>query len=169
MRVFSAIALAVMLGAASPAMAEDPSTVSPADRDAIMAVIRDQLAAFQHDDAAKAFGFAAPNIQGLFGHDPEQFMSMVRNGYQPVYRPRSTQFGSTETVQGQIVQHVEVDGPDGVSPHRSLHHGARGRRHVADQRLRADGRRRRRSLTDAGKVGPDGPRRRRLDAGACGS
>ena len=51
----------------------------------------------------------------MFGHDPQQFMSMVRNGYQPVYRPRSTQFGVFEEVQGQFVQHVEVEGPDGVS------------------------------------------------------
>lgn len=114
-RVVQAIAVAVMLSWFSPAWAETPAAVPTADRDALVAVIRDQLAAFQRDDAAAAFRFASPNIQGMFGHDPEQFMSMVRSGYQPVYRPRSTQFGVTERVEGQIVQHVEVDGPDGVS------------------------------------------------------
>lgn len=121
------LALGVVFGfmATQPCLADDapadaPLAVAPGARDAIQQVIRDQMAAFGRDDATAAFGFAAPNIQGMFGHDPEQFLSMVRNSYQPVYRPRSTQFGVAETVQGQIVQHVEVEGPDGVT-HTALY------------------------------------------------
>ena len=37
----------------------------------------------------------------------------TRTGYQPVYRPREVQFGAIATVNGDIVQRVELIGPDG--------------------------------------------------------
>jgi len=61
---------------------------------------------------AAAFGFASPGIREHFG-TAENFMRMVRSGYQPVYRPREVQFGTIATVNGDIVQRVELIGPDG--------------------------------------------------------
>jgi len=58
-------------GLSSPASAQG----SP-DSAAIESVIREQLDAFGHDDGAKAWSYAAPNIQMLFP-DPESFMAMV--------------------------------------------------------------------------------------------
>ena len=81
--------------------------------DAIRAVISRQMDAFKRDDAFAAFGFAAPSIQKMFG-TPERFMTMVRRGYQPVYRPRSVAFRKIVTVDGKLVQPVFVVGPDGV-------------------------------------------------------
>jgi hypothetical protein len=49
----------------------------------------------------------------LFG-SVERFMSMVRQGYQPVYRPRSMAFGELATVDGQVTQELAVIGPDGT-------------------------------------------------------
>ena len=95
--------------------AEAPAPVSDADRQAVVQVIRDQMDAFRRDDAPAAFAFAAPNIQGMFGNDPARFMAMVREGYPPVYRPRSAEFGPPVTVDGQVVEHVEITGPDGVA------------------------------------------------------
>ncbi len=115
MRTLRLIFLSIAMAWSGPLLAQEATTVSPGDREAIVQVIRDQMAAFRRDDAAAAFAFAAPNIKGLFGNDADQFLAMVRHAYQPVYRPRTTQFGVVETVQGQVVQHVDVEGPDGVA------------------------------------------------------
>jgi hypothetical protein len=87
--------------------------VGTADRGAIRAVIGDQMAAFKRDDADAAFGFAAPNIQDMFG-TPEHFLAMVRQGYQPVYRPSDVRFGELVRIDGGLAQLVHVVGPDGV-------------------------------------------------------
>jgi hypothetical protein len=87
--------------------------IAAADRATIKAVIGDQMAAFRRDDAAAAFGFAAPNIQNMFG-TPERFMTMVRDGYQAVYRPSEVSFGALVRIDGRLTQLVNVVGPDGV-------------------------------------------------------
>ena len=70
------------------------------DRGDGRAVIERQIDAFRRDDAATAFAFASPELQMLF-HDPDRFMTMVRNGYQPVYRPKTYRFsGDAETPEG---------------------------------------------------------------------
>ena len=95
-----------------------------ADRQAIQGVITRQIEAFRRDDGTAAFAFAAPNIQALFG-TPERFMGMVRQGYQPVYRPRSFEFSELREEDGQMVQVVELVGPDGV-PQTALYAMERG-------------------------------------------
>ena len=96
------------------AQAKQPATdIGAADQSAIRAVISDQMAAFRRDDAAGAFGFAAPNIQDMFG-TPERFMTMVRDGYQAVYRPAEVRFGELIRIDGRLTQLVHVVGPDGV-------------------------------------------------------
>ena len=86
---------------------------SDAERNAIVQVIQGQLAAFQADNGALAFGFASPGIQRMFG-TPERFMAMVRTGYAPVYRPRSAEFLDLNTSARGPVQEVLFIGPDGV-------------------------------------------------------
>lgn len=112
------VALSV-LPVMAPAMAQEaspPASVAGApagvDTAALQSVIRDQLEAFQHDDGAKAYGFAAPNVREIFP-TPDLFMAMVRTGYPPVYRPRSYRFDQLEQKSGQWVQTVEIVGPDG--------------------------------------------------------
>lgn len=65
-------------------------------RTAIREVIQAQLAAFQSDDAALAFSYASPDIQARF-ESPTRFMSMVRAGYDPVYRPTAVEFQKLHT------------------------------------------------------------------------
>lgn len=89
--------------------------VAAADRTAIRAVIQAQLDAFRRDDAAAAFAFAAPNIRHVFQDDPGVFLGMVRQGYQPVYRPRSSVFGAVGMAGGQVTQKLELVGPDGAA------------------------------------------------------
>jgi len=107
-------ALAMFLTAPASAEQTQPGpAVGAADVAAIRQVIQDQLAAFQRDDGAAAFGYATPAIREMF-RTPEIFMSMVKSGYQPVYRPRHVEFGIIDTVEGQLTQHLIVTGPDGA-------------------------------------------------------
>ncbi len=70
-------------------------------------MIRAQEQAFGHDDAAAAYSYAAPEIKQIF---PEAniFMSMVQNGYAPVYRHRSFEFGEAQAADGRIAQRVHI-------------------------------------------------------------
>ena len=103
--------IAVMLWAVSAAAQTAP--VSEADEARIRAVVADQLAAFQRDDAKAAFAFATPAIQQIF-QTPGNFMQMVKTGYAPVYRPRKVEFRDLVDAEGVPVQRVYLVGPDGV-------------------------------------------------------
>ena len=115
---------ALLFGLAGAAHAQ---SLSNADRAAIRQVIQAQVDAFRRDDGAAAFGYASPTIQGMFG-TPDVFMDMVRQGYQPVYRPRTFDFREIVDMHGQPAQVVSVIGPDGrpvtaVYPMRQLPDG----------------------------------------------
>jgi hypothetical protein len=111
MRVLRFLGMLVLL--VQPVRADEAAMPDTADRAAIRAVVEQQLAAFQRDDDGAAFDLASPTIQQQF-RSSGNFMRMVRSGYQPVYRPRDVQFGAIETVEGAIIQRVELIGPDGV-------------------------------------------------------
>jgi hypothetical protein len=102
--------LGLLLGWALPVGAQQ--ALSDADRSAIREIIRHQEDAFRRDDGPAAFGDSSAAIQGLFG-SAETFMNMVRQGYQPVYRPRRFEFGEIVDLGGQPTQQVDVIGPDG--------------------------------------------------------
>jgi hypothetical protein len=107
-----ALWLAVLVLFTAPAFAQAPLDMPAPERAAIRTVIESQLAAFQRDDGAAAFGFATPNIQAMFG-TPDNFLAMVRRGYPAVYRPRSVNFAEIVGDAEHPVQLVEVVGPDG--------------------------------------------------------
>ena len=91
--------LTLLFGLASPARADDVA--------AAQNVIRAQEQAFARDDAAAAWSHAAPAIQEAFQR-PEIFMQMVQQGYAPVYRHRSFEFGEGKAANGQIAQRVHI-------------------------------------------------------------
>ncbi|MCA3560604.1 MAG: DUF4864 domain-containing protein [Aestuariivirga sp.] len=104
--------LAAFLTLALPARAE---SLSPQDEADFRAVIADQIAAFQADDGARAYSHAAPMIRQIFP-DPGRFMAMVKQGYQPVYRPQSYSFGTAGfSASGRPIQRVMIVGPDGLN------------------------------------------------------
>jgi hypothetical protein len=80
----------------------------------MQAIITGQIAAFGHDDAATAYGFASPAIKGQFT-TPDAFMAMVKSGYGPIYRPRSVVMGALADSENGPVQTVYVTGADGQS------------------------------------------------------
>ena len=101
--------------AASSNGAPAPTTLSAADREAIRAVIEEQLEAFLRDDASTAFALAAPGIQRTF-HSPERFLFLVKRGYQAVYRHALVEFREIHDVENLgPVQSVYVEGEDGES------------------------------------------------------
>ncbi|MBW4707104.1 DUF4864 domain-containing protein [Roseobacter sp. YSTF-M11] len=57
----------------------------------IQATIDSQFQAFKADDFETAFGFASPTLQRLF-QTPENFRSMVTQGYPMVWRPGAVRY-----------------------------------------------------------------------------
>jgi len=98
MRAFI-LTLAFLLGLAVPAQADDIATAQ--------GVIRAQEQAFGRDDAASAYSHAAPEIRQLFPQ-ADIFLQMVRQGYPPVYRHRSFEFGEARNADGHIAQRVHI-------------------------------------------------------------
>src|SRR5262245_13985979 len=91
--------LALLFGLASSAFADDVA--------AAQSVIRAQEQAFGRDDAATAYSHAAPEIRQLFP-EAEIFMRMVLQGYPPVYRHKSFEFGEARSDGGRIAQRVHI-------------------------------------------------------------
>jgi hypothetical protein len=98
--------------AALAALATPAAAIEPAEGEAIRGVIGSQLEAFQADDGARAYDFAAPLIQEMFP-SADRFMEMVRQSYAPVYRPRSVTFGELMETPLGPAQKVYLTGPDG--------------------------------------------------------
>lgn len=73
----------------------------------IRGVISNQITAFQADDFGAAFGFASPNIKGIFG-SPERFGAMVRQGYPMVHRPEEVRYLGLRMEAGRQVQRVMI-------------------------------------------------------------
>ena len=95
-----ALLLAIVAGSILSAAAEESLTPG-------QTVIRSQEEAFSRDDAAAAYTFAASGIKSMF-QTPDVFMAMVRNGYAPVYRHRSFEFGEAATYEGKLYQQVHI-------------------------------------------------------------
>ena len=94
------LVLAAGIGLVAPALAADEIV-------AAQNVIRSQEQAFSRDDAAAAYSFAAPQIRRIFPN-ADIFMSMVQNGYAPVYRHKSFEFGDSKTEGSSIAQRVHI-------------------------------------------------------------
>src|ERR1700740_393431 len=92
------VAFLLVFLATCTASAQD-SALNDGDRAAIRDVIGKQVEAFRRDDGDAAFGLASPGIQHMFGTS-ETFMDMVRQGYQPVYRPRAFDFAEIVELNG---------------------------------------------------------------------
>ena len=88
---------------ASPVTAQDQ---------AIRDVISDQIAAFQSEDAGRAFTFASPFIQDKF-ETPETFGRMVREGYPMVWNPSEVTFLEAREIGGKLWQEVFLRDAEG--------------------------------------------------------
>lgn len=77
------------------------------DKQESQAVIEAQLEAFKQGDSVKAFSYATPNIQTMFG-DAETFMQMVRKGYDVVVKPVTVRFVKFETDGANALHAVQM-------------------------------------------------------------
>ncbi len=89
-------------------------SLSPGDQAAVRVVIESQFAAFRRDDAEAAFAYASPCIHLKF-KTASSFMTMVRSGFAPVYRPRRVEFLGLEEIDGAWTQGLRLIGPGGRS------------------------------------------------------
>ena len=99
MRIAALLVAIIVSFSAVPAYADDVAVAQ--------GVIRAQEQAFARDDAAAAYAQAAPAIREIFPA-PDIFMSMVQNGYAPVYRHKSFEFGESKTEGNSIAQRVHI-------------------------------------------------------------
>ena len=109
--MFRSFLAIVLWGLMSFAALADP--ISATDKAEFQRIITAQITAFRADDGPAAYDFAAPVVRKIFT-SPEIFMSMVKQGYRPVYRPQSFTF--TEALidpKGRPSQKMTVVGPDG--------------------------------------------------------
>ncbi|MHB2166160.1 DUF4864 domain-containing protein [Alsobacter sp. R-9] len=97
---------AILWTAAAAALALVQPVAARAD-DAVRAVIEDQLKAFLGDDGPRAWSHASPGIQTMF-RTTDNFMAMVRQGYQPVYRPKAWSFGPLRDTPAGPEQEVRI-------------------------------------------------------------
>jgi hypothetical protein len=101
------LVLTIVVGSSVAALSGD------AEIGAARNTIESQLKAFQADDGALAYSYAAPTIKRIFP-SAEIFMDMVEKGYRPVRSPRNYAFGKVEELGGgRIAQEVMLTGPDG--------------------------------------------------------
>ncbi len=83
------------------------SAPSPEEARELRRVIAAQLAAFQADDAERAFSHASPSIREMFV-TADYFMAMVRGSYPVVYRHRSVAFFVPERMGSEMVQRARL-------------------------------------------------------------
>ena len=70
-------------------------------------VIESQIQAFLDENAELAYSFAAPLIKMKFTN-PFEFMSMVKNYYEPVYNPKQFYFLEAKYYEGAIYHQLQV-------------------------------------------------------------
>jgi len=78
----------------------------------IEGTITAQIDAFLRDDFAKAFTYASPNIQGMFGSS-ERFGQMVQRGYPMVWRPADVEYQDLREIAGNLWQRVKIQDQSG--------------------------------------------------------
>ncbi len=84
-----------------------------ADAKRVRGVIESQLAAFEADDAARAFSFATPQLREFFG-SADNFLRLVRSSYPVVYRHASVAFLRPTLDDGVVTQGVHFTDGNGA-------------------------------------------------------
>jgi len=99
MRIAAVLVAISLVFSSTAALADDVATAQ--------GVIHAQEQALVRGDAAAAYSHAAPAIKQIFPA-PDIFMSMVQNGYAPIYRHKSFDFGESKSEGSWISQRVHI-------------------------------------------------------------
>ena len=70
-------------------------------------IIENQIQAFQNKNAELAYSFASPMIKLRF-NNPQEFMSMVKSFYEPVYNPKQYYFINSKYFEGSIYHQLQI-------------------------------------------------------------
>ena len=70
-------------------------------------IIESQIQAFQNKNAELAYSFASPIIKLRF-NNPQEFMSMVKSFYEPVYNPKQYYFIESKYFEGSIYHQLQI-------------------------------------------------------------
>ena len=70
-------------------------------------IIESQIQAFLDENAELAYSYAAPLIKMKFS-SPLEFMSMVKNYYEPVYNPKQFYFIDSKYFEGSVYHQLQV-------------------------------------------------------------
>ena len=70
-------------------------------------IIESQIKAFQNKNAELAYSFASPMIKLRF-NNPQEFMSMVKSYYEPVYNPKQYYFIDSKYFEGSIYHQLQI-------------------------------------------------------------
>lgn len=87
--------------------AEAIGNITTADAIAIHEAVQSQLDALENDDAAGAFELATPEKRMLIG-SPDNFLRLIKEQYNPIYRHQQVIFSRPEVVNGDAIQVVRV-------------------------------------------------------------
>ena len=77
------------------------------DFDETQFIIESQIQAFLDENAELAYSYAAPLIKMKF-NNPLEFMSMVKNYYEPVYNPKQFYFIDARYFEGAVYHQLQV-------------------------------------------------------------
>ena len=75
-------------------------------------VVENQIKAFHQREHEEAFGYAAPALRIVF-RDVENFIRMVKRGYNPIYTAQNWAFGRSRSEGDSIHHEVLISGPNG--------------------------------------------------------
>ena len=70
-------------------------------------IIESQIQAFLDENAELAYSYAAPLIKMKF-NNPQEFMYMVKNYYEPVFNPKQFQFVDAKYFEGAIFHQLKI-------------------------------------------------------------
>lgn len=97
----------VVAEAATSDMASSDIAIDDADVKAVQRVIGSQIFALKSGNHQTAYFYAAPNVKQAFP-SVKNFISMIQNGYRPLYQHTSYIFGKNTTSNGEVYQEVIV-------------------------------------------------------------
>lgn len=111
-RLLATTSIIVALGAPWWSTAAAIDAITTADAIAIHETVQSQLEALSNDDAASAFELATHEKRMLIG-TPDNFLRLIKEEYDPIYRYQRVIFSQPEVINGDAVQVVRVT--DGYS------------------------------------------------------
>jgi hypothetical protein len=106
-------AAGLAIGVAAPWAAWAVDHITAADAEAIRGVVQSQIDALSNDDADSAFQLATPERRMIIGN-PDNFLRLIKEEYNPIYRHRAAIFQAPEVVDGDAIQMVRITDSDGA-------------------------------------------------------